>query len=140
MQPLPLQAFDHFTRVYDCVAASFDEMCRTTSGKLRRPATSIRWHFLLINLVVFVSWFFEPGPRIMLPLKDDLTPGYVHIVRHAAEKVQHDQAMTVLRSDDWRFIEAIARWKFDGINGRIQDFSFGIAAVGFFGILALVSN
>ncbi|MGQ9829704.1 MAG: hypothetical protein ACUVSW_17775 [Roseiflexus sp.] len=260
MHPLPLQAFDHFTRVYDCVAASFEEMCRTTAGKLRRPATSIRWHFWLVSLAVFASSFFEFGRRIMLPLmsilldsgvymdglymlllipgfagwivfialignlfdrlegrvpivllvysililpsfpfllsfllssgygvsfqslvmlylfwasvslalwlfifgfffmtsggfplfifmilssisrgkKDDLIPGYIHIVRHAAEKVQHDPGVSVLGLDDWRSIEAIARQKFDGVNGRVQTFSFGITALGFFGILALV--
>ena len=41
-------------------------------------------------------------------------------------------------SDEWHQIEAIARWKFDGINGRVQTFSFGIASVALFGILALV--
>lgn len=261
MHPLPLQAFDHFTRVYDCVAASFEEVCRTTAGKLRRPATSIRWHFWLVTSVVFVSWFFEPGPRIMSSLmsilrdsgvymdvlymfllilgfagwvvfiafinnlvyrfedripivllvysvfilpsfpislsllsfgygvsfqsvvvlylfwaslslafwllilgflfiisgdfplfifmilssisrgkEDDLIPGYIHVIRHAAEKVQHDPGVSVLRLDDWRSIEAIARQKFDGVNGRVQTFSFGITALGFFGILALVFN
>lgn len=261
MHPLPLQAFDHFTRVYDCVAASFEEMRRTTGGKLRRPATLIRWHFWLVTSVVLVSWFFEPGPRIMSSLmsilrdsgvymdvlymfllilgfagwvvfiafinnlvyrfedripivllvysvfilpsfpislsslsfgygvsfqsvvvlylfwaslslafwllilgflfiisgdfplfifmilssisrgkEDDLIPGYIHIVRHAAEKVQHDPGVSVLRLDDWRSIEAIACQKFDGVNGRVQTFSFGITALGFFGILALVFN
>lgn len=260
MRPLPLEAFNHFTCVYSCVDASFEEMRKTASERLRRPGTSIRWHFLLANLFVFVSWFFDPGPRAMVALvdilrrsgvyidgmymflllfgfagwvvlvapisgaiyrrkdrfpvvlpvysifilpmfpillsfflssgsgvnlqsfliahlfwtlisitfwllifgfsfiisggfplfvymilssisrgrEDDLIPGYVHFVRRAAEKVKDDPAMPVPGSDEWHHIEAIARWKFDGINGRVQTFSFGIASVALFGILALV--
>jgi len=260
MRPLPLEAFERFTRVYDCVDASFEEMRKTASERLRRPGTSIRWHFLLANLVVFVSWFFDSGPRTIVALmnilrepgvyidgiymflqifgftvwvfsvarisgavyryKDrfpivllvysvfilpifpvllsfflssgfgmnfrylsmvhlswtlislifwllifvflfiisggfplfvymilssisrgkegDLIPGYIHFVRRAAEKVKDDSAMPVPGSDEWHQIEAIARWKFDGINGRVQTFSFGIASVALFGILALV--
>ena len=255
MRPPPLEAFDHFTRVYDCVDASFEEMRKTASERLRRPGTSIRWHFVLANLVVFVSWFFDPGPRTMVALvdilrrsgvyidgmymflllfgfagwcvlvaiignfvyrckdrfpfillihsvfflpilsflslisggdfqsasimylfwsftslafwllilgllfiisggfplfiymilssisrgkEDDLIPGYIHFVRCAAEKVKDDPKMPAPGSDEWHQIEAIARWKFDGINGRVQTFSFGIASVALFGILALV--
>ncbi len=54
------EAFDHFTRVYDCVDASFEEMRKTASERLRRPGTSIRWHFVLANLVVFVPGFLIP--------------------------------------------------------------------------------
>jgi hypothetical protein len=255
MRPPPLEAFDHFTRVYDCVDASFEEMRKTASERLRRPGTSIRWHFVLANLVVFVSWFFDPGPRTMVALvdilrrsgvyidgmymflllfgfagwcvlvaiignfvyrckdrfpfillihsvfflpilsflslisggdfqsasimylfwsftslafwllilgllfiisggfplfiymilssisrgkEDDLIPSYIHFVRCAAEKVKDDPKMPAPGSDEWHQIEAIARWKFDGINGRVQTFSFGIASVALFGILALV--
>jgi hypothetical protein len=260
MRRLPLEAFDHFARVYDCVDASFEEMRKTASERLRRPGTSIRWHFLLANLFVFVSWFFDPGPRAMVALvdilrrsgvyidgmymflllfgfsgwvilvapisgaiyrrkdrfpvvlpvysifilpmfpillsfflssgsgvnlqsfliahlfwtlisltfwllifsfsfiisggfplfvymilssisrgkEDDLVPGYIHFVRRAAEKVKDDPKMPAPGSDEWHQIEAIARWKFDGINGRVQTFSFGIASVALFGILALV--
>ncbi len=260
MRPPPLEAFERFTRVYNCVDASFEEMRKIASERLRRPATSIRWHFVLANLVVFVSWFFDPGPRTMetladilrrsgvyidgmymfllmfgfagwvvlvasisgaiyrykdrfpavllvystfiIPLfpfllsflislrsevnfqstlivylfwsftsfafwllilgflfiisggfslfvfmilssisrgkEDDLIPGYIHFVRRAAEKVKDDPKMPAPGSDEWHQIEAIARWKFDGINGRVQTFSFGIASVALFGILALV--
>ncbi len=255
MRPPPLEAFERFTRVYNCVDASFEEMRKIASERLRRPATSIRWHFLLSNLVVFVYWFFDPGPRTMVVLvdilrrsgvyidgmymfllmfgfagwsvlfaiignfvyrckdrfpfillihsvfflpilsflslisggdfqsisimylfwsftslafwllilgllfiisggfplfiymilssisrgkEDDLIPGYIHFVRRAAEKVKDDPKMPAPGSDEWHQIEAIARWKFDGINGRVQTFSFGIASVALFGILALV--
>jgi len=79
MRPPPLEAFDHFTRVYDCVDASFEEMRKTASERLRRPGTSIRWHFLLANLFVFVSWFFDPGPRAMVALVDILRRSGVYI-------------------------------------------------------------
>jgi len=79
MRPLPLEAFERFTRVYDCVDASFEEMRKTASERLRRPGTSIRWHFLLANLVVFVSWFFDSGPRTIVALMNILREPGVYI-------------------------------------------------------------
>ena len=79
MRPLPLEVFERFTRVYNCVDASFEEMRKIASERLRRPATSIRWHFVLANLVVFVYWFFDPGSRTMEALADILRRSGVYI-------------------------------------------------------------
>jgi hypothetical protein len=103
---------------------------------------------LIFWLLIFVFLFIISGgfplfvymilSSISRGKEGDLIPGYIHFVRRAAEKVKDDSAMPVPGSDEWYQIEAIARWKFDGINGRVQTFSFGIASVALFGILALV--
>ena len=59
-----------------------------------------------------------------------------HIPKFGATEtnnVVNDPKMPAPGSEEWHQIEAIARWKFDGINGRVQTFSFGIASVALFG-------
>ncbi|MDW8147821.1 MAG: hypothetical protein RMJ48_16215 [Roseiflexaceae bacterium] len=308
MQCLDEEAFEHFKKLYDCVNEFFEKMRRKAEQKLRHPVTSIRWHFFLAVLVVFLSWFFGPGSFIMTPIRellqmngvlvdgmffffllmfgfagwiiaivlisrpvfryttsgsDDastessadnpagatvsrcptsgpdaaakssadrmtcnpvcrwirlgfllaysvvilpalpfllilgpllasgasirpvlvsyalyatlslvawllmfglltmvsggvpqilfmllssvsrgekgaLVPRYIDMVQDTACQVTQDGKLNKLTVYDWRCVETIARWKFDGVNGRVQVFSLGVGALGLFGILALL--
>ncbi|WP_322821269.1 hypothetical protein [Chloroflexus sp.] len=64
-----------------------------------------------------------------------LIPSYTHITRHATRRIMTD--IEKFTTVDWQQVECITKWKFDGINGRLQAFSFGIAGFGFLSILAL---
>ncbi|WP_298819393.1 Yip1 family protein [Chloroflexus sp.] len=67
-----------------------------------------------------------------------LIPGYTAMTRHAARRIANNQQLADLTAQQWQDIEAIARWKLDGINGRIQSFSFGLAAIGILSLATLV--
>lgn len=70
MQRFDEKAFGHFRKLRDCVNTSFEKMREETEKKLRHPATSIRWHFYLVALIVLLSWFFGPGSFIVTPIKE----------------------------------------------------------------------
>ncbi|GIW02760.1 MAG: hypothetical protein KatS3mg058_4163 [Roseiflexus sp.] len=67
-----------------------------------------------------------------------LIPGYIAMVQRAARAVAEKKECTNLKAHEWQQIETIVRWKFDGINGRLQAFSLGVGALGLSGILALL--
>jgi len=246
VQVLPESAFDHFIGVYSAVKKTFETVHSSTGQKFRSPLVSIRWHFYLVLLFTFLSWFFVSQPLVSmitadfrfivsvfgsalwiilialiirpiylyinnkpfllllcsvlflpaLPLllfaiitnnvtnaiiyylfwftisfvawlmlfgmitmiggnipfialllfssvknnqgEKDLIPGYIDIVRQAASNIQSDDRFKKLDINDWRHIEHIARWKFDGMNGRLQAFSFGIGGLAFLSIFALI--
>ncbi len=111
--------------------------------------------YLVYILVSFIIWLLIFGalqmfifPLILFSLltstsanrkaSTSLLPGYLDIVRSATQKVEHNPAFARLTTNQWEAIEAITRWKFDGINGRVQAFSFGIGALGLLSILTLV--
>lgn len=71
MKNSDVNAITHFAQMYRLVEESFNEACRETEKKLRCPGTSIRWHFFLVVLFVFLSWF-GPGSRIMALFQDFL--------------------------------------------------------------------
>lgn len=113
-------------------------------------------YYLVWSTVSFATWLMLFGMSIMIggniPLialllfsstknnqhEKDLIPGYIDIVRQAAKDIQGDHKLQKLDLDDWRHIEHIARWKFDGMNGRLQAFSFGIGGLAFLSIFALI--
>ncbi len=246
MRTLPESAFDHFISVYSTVKETFETVRSLTGQKFRSPAASIRWHFYLVLLFTFLSWFFVSQPLVsmitanvrfivsvfgfalwtilivlivrpiylyinskpFLPLlcsvlllpalplllfaittnnvtdaiiyylfwftisfaawlmlfgmsimiggniplialllfssvknnkgEKDLIPGYIDIVRQAASNIQSDDRFKKLDINDWHHIEHIAQWKFDGVNGRLQAFSFGIGGLAFLSIFALI--
>ncbi len=72
MNNFDAHAIDHFTQLYSLVENSFDQVRREMEEALRRPGASIRWHFVLVFLIVLLSWFFGPGLRIMTQFKDFL--------------------------------------------------------------------
>jgi hypothetical protein len=260
-----LDALDHFTSLRASVLKAFGAARREFEQKLRATGTTSRLHFFMVIGVVFVGWFFEPGPRIValaelglrqlsgIPSNDlpplfwgsisviafgvwtllialissnvfrraarapialmaysvlvapafpllvavaaalgagaavplaavitwylvaagfsffvwgallgilhiisggvpqtlfllstsvsagnehALLPGYEQLVRRAIE----DSTLLIydIGEPDLRRVEAVARWKFDGINGRVQAFSFVVGALGLLGVLALV--
>ncbi|MGQ9482608.1 hypothetical protein [Chloroflexus sp.] len=254
MQLLSEQVFEHFTCVYDHVKASYEELRQSAAKKLRHPSTSIKWHFFLTILAVFLSWFFIFNPIIFtnhlsletlfsllirgvgfgvwvfivalvgnriyrysdhkpfllltgsililtalpiifgtishalitqtidlsatikayvgwsiislsiwsflfgicfiignIPLiiflifssinnhkEDRLIPSYMHITRYATKNVLTNTVCKEFTANDWQNIEQVNRWKFDGINGRLQAFSFGISGLGFLSVFALL--
>lgn len=69
---------------------------------------------------------------------DALIPGYIAMVQRAACNVVKQKECINLKAHEWQQIETIVRWKFDGINGRLQAFSLGVGALGLSGILALL--
>jgi hypothetical protein len=70
--------------------------------------------------------------------RDALIPGYINMVQYAARNVVDGGSFTSLKAHEWQQMEIIARWKFDGVNGRLQAFSLGVGALGLLGILALL--
>jgi hypothetical protein len=93
--------------------------------------TMIGGNIPFIALLLFSSVKNNQGEK-------DLIPGYIDIVRQAASNIQSDDRFKKLDINDWRHIEHIARWKFDGMNGRLQAFSFGISGLAFLSIFALI--
>lgn len=66
-----------------------------------------------------------------------LIPSYTHITRHTTSKIATNPYIKEFTTSDWQQVECITKWKFDGINGRLQALSFGIGGIGFLSILAL---
>jgi hypothetical protein len=113
-------------------------------------------YYLAWSALSLITWLMLFGMSIMIggniPLialllfsstknnqhEKDLIPGYIDIVRQAASNIQSDDRFKKLDINDWRHIEHIARWKFDGMNGRLQAFSFGIGGLAFLSIFALI--
>lgn len=106
-------------------------------------AISLCFWMLLFGLM----WIFSASiPHILFMLlssfskgsDDALIPGYIAMVQRAARVVAEKKVCTNLKAHEWQQIETIVRWKFDGINGRLQAFSLGVGALGLSGILALL--
>ncbi len=93
--------------------------------------TMIGGNIPLIALLLFSSVKNNQGEK-------DLIPGYIDIVRQVAKDIQCDEKLRKLDLENWRHIEHIAQWKFDGVNGRLQAFSFGIGGLAFLSIFALI--
>lgn len=66
-----------------------------------------------------------------------LIPSYTHITRHTTSKIATNPYIKEFTTSDWQQVECITKWKFDGINGRLQALSFGIGGIGFLSIFAL---
>ncbi|WP_287909127.1 hypothetical protein [Chloroflexus sp.] len=98
-------------------------------------------------LLFGLMWIFSASiPHILFMLlssfsegsDDALIPGYIAMVQRAACTVAEKEECINLKAHEWQQIETIVRWKFDGINGRLQAFSLGVGALGLSGILALL--
>lgn len=117
--------------------------------------TSILVSYALSVAISLIAWLLMFGlmtmvsggvPHILFMLlssvsrekRDALVPGYITMVEDAACQVVKKEEFNNLTANDWQRIETIARWKFDGVNGRLQAFSLGVGALGLFGILALL--
>ncbi len=61
MKNFDANSIDHFTQLYSLVENSFDQVRREMGEALRRPGASIRWHFVLVFLIVLLSWFCGLG-------------------------------------------------------------------------------
>lgn len=113
--------------------------------------TSILINYIAFSIISFFAWFALFAMclvTVSIPLtlflifssmnnnkEGHLIPSYTHITRHATSRMMTD--IKKFTTSDWQQVEYITKWKFDGINGRLQAFSFGIAGFGFLSILAL---